>query len=154
MAMVPPLASEDRVPAVAGRRIATVAIRPAGAAGRRVAVAAVGSGDGRAAVGADVDRRLVGDRAAVDRDVAAWCLPTTMVLPTLPPELMSPTVTAPPLALATATPPLPAAASPPLPFAPPAPPAAALPLPPLALETAVPPSALMARVVLLRTCRR
>src|SRR5215216_215869 len=57
--------------AVARRRVATVARGATGSTGRGVAVAAVSRGDRRATIGADVDRRLVGDRAAVDRDIAA-----------------------------------------------------------------------------------
>src|SRR5688572_9207454 len=61
----------DRNPAVAGRSVAAVPDDPAVASDRDVAVAAVCVRDRGAAVGADVDGRLVGDRAAVDRDVAA-----------------------------------------------------------------------------------
>ena len=70
---------------------------------------------------------------------------TAMVLPRLLPELMSPMVMAPPLALARATPPFPAAAAPLLPAT------AMLPSPPLARERAVPPSALRTIEVELRT---
>ena len=149
--IVPPLASEDR-----RRRRCRPPRRhrcpgPTGATGRGVAVAAVGVGDRRAAVGADVDRRLVGDRAAVDRDVAALgALDHDRVarvaagvdvadcdraaIGIWPPRRRR---CRPPLATVA--------------VGPPAPPAAALPLPPLALATAVPPSALMAMVVVLRT---
>src|SRR5215217_920937 len=64
---------------------------------------------------------------------------------------MLPTLTVPPLAVAVAGPPFPAAALPPAPVAPPAPPVAVLLLPPLALAVAVPPSALMVTVVWLET---
>src|SRR5918993_4948938 len=74
-----------------------------------------------------------------------------MVLPALLPELMSSRSIIPPLASATATPALPAAASPPSPMMPPLPATATLLSPPLALLTAKPPSALRSRVVWLLT---
>src|SRR5829696_7426569 len=80
-----------------------------------------------------------------------WLPWTAIWLPLLPPELMAPTVTVPPLACAVAVPAFPAAALPPLPPAPPAPPVAVLVLPPLALAVAVPPSALRRTVVWLAT---
>src|SRR4051794_12962632 len=69
-------------PAISGRGIAAVPDDPAVAPDRHVAVAAVRRGDRRAAVGTDVEGRLVADRAPVDRHVAPrgappppFCLP-------------------------------------------------------------------------------
>ena len=64
----PPLASEDATPP-----LPAAASPPPRAPchGCGIAVAAVSTGDRGATVGTDVDRRLVGDRAAIDRDVAA-----------------------------------------------------------------------------------
>ena len=75
-----------------------------------VVVAARGIGNGRSAIGRDAEVGQVGHRAAINGDRAAQVSPTPMALPALPPLLMSPMDTAPPLADAVATPPLPAEA--------------------------------------------
>src|SRR3954451_22668431 len=54
-------------PPIAGGRIAPVADNPAAATHRDVAVATVRTGDRGATIGAEVDRGLVADRAAIDR---------------------------------------------------------------------------------------
>ena len=66
---------------------------PTGAPGRGVVVATVGTGDRRAAVGADREGGAVGDGAAIDMDVRGGpeqttADPTRTVLPRLLPELM------------------------------------------------------------------
>src|SRR5829696_2799784 len=57
--------------AIPGCRIAAVAAGSTRPTGGGVVVATIGIGRCRAAIGTDGDRRLVGDRATVDGDVAA-----------------------------------------------------------------------------------
>ena len=127
------------------------ALRATRPTGRGVVVATIGIGRRCAAIGTDVDRRLVGDRAAVDRDVPA--------LAALDRDLVARVATGVDVADAdgaavgigrrgTAVPGCRIATGA---IGATGPPVAVLLLPPLALAVAVPPSALMATVVALLT---